>query len=1182
MKATGRAPYQPKVSIVINTDGRCKPLATCLESLRYLRYPHFEVVVVAGPTRDGTHELCESWGDAIKFGRCPVRNLSISRNIGIAMAAGDIVAYIDDDAVPEPEWLDDVVPAFADDEVGVAGGFLHDHTGKTYQWTYGTVNRLGSANTTWTRPTPEFNFPFSFNFPHVIGANSIFRRSALMHVGGFDEEFEYFLDETDVTARILDQGWTVAQLSKAFVHHKFMPSEIRNHAKVLTSWYSVIKNKTYFALVSGSGVPLDEVLAEVQRTIMEFRWSAQWAAGEKILTEKDLDRFEDEAKRGLHDGLARGLSGQRRFPSREYMDALHQPFRPFRATLPAAQQRCYVLLTRSYPPDKVGGVGRYIHQLARTLAQRGHQVHVLTGGAGHDRVDFEECIWVHRIVPKKHRAPETQALQGVPEHIWNHSRTMLDEAREIASRRNVDAVYGPIWDVEGIAFVDDAGFPLVTSLQTTLRFYLDSNPHLRQDAAFMRDFAEPMLRMERLLLEKSDGIHAISEAITEEIESAYGVHFEPHRLWTVPLGLEDWTAKLSQPHVTRASQDETRICFVGRLESRKGVDVVMKIAPALLREHPGVRLEFVGNDKITADDGRTWRARFEAQPEFASIRDRVDFRGELSDEGLREAYRSADIVLAPSRFESFGLVHLEAGMYGKPVVGCRIGGMVEVVEDGVTGILAEPGDAESLLQSLRRLVQDPALRERIGQAARRRYVERFTPERMTDGVVAIFTELSQRRIATAAAATEADSLASLSPAAPVSTAPPATRALATTVPGRVPDAGLPAEAITLRIVVIGSVLAPFDAISNDLVRKVGFLRQTPGWKVSVIAGHNARNDIDAVIVPRVSDVLIAPEFLQADVIIYHFGIYYPLFDAILLGNGRAKQAVVFHNITPIELGPPSARKTLERSFAQLGNVHSADVIWPDSRENAEVLLANGVERGKLTIQPLAVDRPQRQSIRKPRGDAIEIVFVGRIVPSKGVHDLVEAMALLKSEGPRVRLRVIGNLEGAEPAFRAKLLARIAELQLGSNLGDNLGDRQRKTIEFVGMVSDSERDRILGESHVLAMPSYHEGFCVPVIEALRAGMVPVVYSAHNLRYIAEGLCVSAPPGDVPAFNAALQSAIDDVDAVLAQAGDARLRLERGTLGVTEFERSVALHLDQFEPEVRAQALREQVRALAASA
>jgi len=152
-----------KVSIVINTDGRAGPLATCLESLRYLRYPDFEVVVVAGPTRDGTHELCEAWAGSIKYGLCPARNLSQSRNIGIAMAAGDIVAYIDDDAVPEPEWLDDIVRAFEDPQVGVAGGFVHDHTGKEFQWKYGTTDRFGKADEDWTGPAPEFNFPFSFN-----------------------------------------------------------------------------------------------------------------------------------------------------------------------------------------------------------------------------------------------------------------------------------------------------------------------------------------------------------------------------------------------------------------------------------------------------------------------------------------------------------------------------------------------------------------------------------------------------------------------------------------------------------------------------------------------------------------------------------------------------------------------------------------------------------------------------------------------------------------------------------------------------------------------------------------------------------------------------------------------------------------------------------------------------------
>ena len=374
--------------------------------------------------------------------------------------------------------------------------------------------------------------------------------------------------------------------------------------------------------------------------------------------------------------------------------------------------------------------------------------------------------------------------------------------------------------------------------------------------------------------------------------------------------------------------------------------------------------------------------------------------------------------------------------------------------------------------------------------------------------------------------------------------------------------------MTLRIAVVGSVLAPFDAISNDIVSKVGFLRATPGWQVSVLAMANQRSDIDAKVYGRVSDLLLAPDFLQADVIIYHFGIYYPSFDAILIGNGRAKQAVVFHNITPLDHVPPSARSVIRKSFAQLEHLHVADAIWPDSRENRETLLAHGMARDKMTIQPLAVDRPARQSIRKPGTDAIRILFIGRIVPSKGLHDLIEAIALMDIGSVRARLKIIGDLDAAEPAYREKLLARIDAL--------GLADR----VEFAGAVSNDERDRLLGESHVLAVPSYHEGFCVPVIEALRAGLVPVVYSAHNLRYIADGLCVSTPPGDVASLASALASAVTNVAAVHKDASAAMLRLDRGRMSVAEFESSVGTHLDGFEPQAAARSLCRLVRDLVA--
>src|ERR1700747_2716103 len=99
--------HDPSFSIVINTDSRAAALADTLRSLRHLDYPRFEVCVVHGPTPDGTEELLQAWNGRIKIAACPLRSPTISRNIGIALAAGDIVAFLDDDAIPEPEWLRD-------------------------------------------------------------------------------------------------------------------------------------------------------------------------------------------------------------------------------------------------------------------------------------------------------------------------------------------------------------------------------------------------------------------------------------------------------------------------------------------------------------------------------------------------------------------------------------------------------------------------------------------------------------------------------------------------------------------------------------------------------------------------------------------------------------------------------------------------------------------------------------------------------------------------------------------------------------------------------------------------------------------------------------------------------------------------------------------------------------------
>ena len=125
----------------------------------------------------------------------------------------------------------------------------------------------------------------------------------------------------------------------------------------------------------------------------------------------------------------------------------------------------------------------------------------------------------------------------------------------------------------------------------------------------------------------------------------------------------------------------------------------------------------------------------------------------MAEERLRGFYRACDILVTPSRFESFGLMLVEGMMFGKPVIGCRAGGMVEVVEDGMSGLLAEPGDVDSLTACLERLIADAALRARLGAAARARYEAAFTAERMVNDVVDVLLRVAERKQRTRSLAT---------------------------------------------------------------------------------------------------------------------------------------------------------------------------------------------------------------------------------------------------------------------------------------------------------------------------------------------------------------------------------------------------------------------------------------------
>ena len=355
---------------------------------------------------------------------------------------------------------------------------------------------------------------------------------------------------------------------------------------------------------------------------------------------------------------------------------------------------------RSTRPRPVNGIGRVVHSLATGLARRGHVVRVLTTGEGHPRVDLEDDVWVHRMPVHSTRALRTGSwcppTSGTTPPPWSTSCTGLRKIRPI------DIVQCPNWDSEGIAAVLERHFRTVIGLYTPLRTALRVDPAMQRHADAAPDLFAQLLAVESLVYEQADGFLACGPAIVEEVEAAYGVTFDrPHRSGWSP------TASLTRRSVTEPApgSDPPRILFVGRLEARKGIDTLLDAATVLANAGTAFELHIVGDDSLVGPSGRTYREDFErAHPELTET---VRFLGRIDDEALRHEYSTCDVFVAPSRFESFGLILLEAMMFAKPVVSSDIGGMTEIIRDGVSGFLVPPDDVDALAGALARLVELP-------------------------------------------------------------------------------------------------------------------------------------------------------------------------------------------------------------------------------------------------------------------------------------------------------------------------------------------------------------------------------------------------------------------------------------------------------------------------------------------
>lgn len=199
------------------------------------------------------------------------------------------------------------------------------------------------------------------------------------------------------------------------------------------------------------------------------------------------------------------------------------------------------------------------------------------------------------------------------------------------------------------------------------------------------------------------------------------------KLTAVPLGIENvqFLSKAEARAALAIDPNTTIYGSVAELHKNKGLDVLIDAVPYMAL-----------NAHVFIIGGGEKRAALIAKMTARKLKDRVTLAGHKDD--AAELLKAFDIYVQPSRTESAGYALLEAGLAGLPVVATQVGGIPEIIEDGVTGLLVPPENPRALANALQKLVDDPTLAARYGTALKARVEKDFTLGRMISATIAVY------------------------------------------------------------------------------------------------------------------------------------------------------------------------------------------------------------------------------------------------------------------------------------------------------------------------------------------------------------------------------------------------------------------------------------------------------------
>ena len=383
----------------------------------------------------------------------------------------------------------------------------------------------------------------------------------------------------------------------------------------------------------------------------------------------------------------------------------------------------HLIVCREYPPAPSGGIGTYVDHLADLLAGAGETVHVIgqlwsgaerpleerPGGRG-GRLVIHRLPYLDWERDGARLDPDDPTLTGLfrsdfPPRAFAWQAALL--AERLVESEGIDLIEAQEYEAPLWFFQLRRALGMGPRRQPPCIVHLHSPTEpiaVHNEWDLSRPDVAAALRLEEETIRAADALLCPSRFLARQAEERYGLPAGSVRVIHLPLG--------GGRPIERSPEAWKRgpVCYVGRLERRKGVLEWIDAAVAVAREDPEVRFDFVGPNVL----GLAWISGEDLverriPPE---VRDRFVFRGGRPRSELPRVLGEARIAVVPSRWENFPNTCVEAMVSGLPVLATRQGGMAELIEEGASGWLADTADPEALASTLRRALAAPPERLR--------------------------------------------------------------------------------------------------------------------------------------------------------------------------------------------------------------------------------------------------------------------------------------------------------------------------------------------------------------------------------------------------------------------------------------------------------------------------------------